>query len=153
MWSFGCILVELFTGYPIFPGESEQEQLGLIMEVRDVPPDNVLYQSTRRKLFFDDETYDPILVPNSRGKIRLPGNKSLQGILQCQSPSFLDFIDRCLEWDPEKRITPIEALMHDWIIEGLPPKVLLHHQRILGLQIDEQEDELNNNNRFGGHKQ
>lgn len=22
MWSFGCILVELFTGFPIFPGES-----------------------------------------------------------------------------------------------------------------------------------
>lgn len=43
MWSFGCILVELFTGYPIFPGESEQEQLALIMEVRDVPPDEVLH--------------------------------------------------------------------------------------------------------------
>lgn len=23
MWSFGCILAELFTGYPIFPGENE----------------------------------------------------------------------------------------------------------------------------------
>ena len=27
MWSLGCILAELFTGYPIFPGENEQEQL------------------------------------------------------------------------------------------------------------------------------
>ena len=25
MWSFGCILAELFKGYPIFPGESESE--------------------------------------------------------------------------------------------------------------------------------
>lgn len=31
MWSFGCILIELYTGVPIFPGESEQEQLALIM--------------------------------------------------------------------------------------------------------------------------
>jgi dual specificity tyrosine-phosphorylation-regulated kinase 2/3/4 len=31
MWSFGCILVELATGFPIFPGESEHEQLALIM--------------------------------------------------------------------------------------------------------------------------
>jgi hypothetical protein len=23
--------------------------------------------------------------------------------------------------------------MHDWIVEGLPPKVLLHHKRMLGL--------------------
>ena len=27
MWSFGCILVELFTGRALFPGESEAEQL------------------------------------------------------------------------------------------------------------------------------
>jgi dual specificity tyrosine-phosphorylation-regulated kinase 2/3/4 len=25
MWSFGCILTELFTGIPLFPGENEQE--------------------------------------------------------------------------------------------------------------------------------
>lgn len=23
MWSLGCILAELYTGYPIFPGENE----------------------------------------------------------------------------------------------------------------------------------
>jgi len=25
MWSFGCIMAELYMGYPIFPGENEQE--------------------------------------------------------------------------------------------------------------------------------
>jgi len=25
MWSFGCICAELYIGYPIFPGESEQD--------------------------------------------------------------------------------------------------------------------------------
>ena len=25
MWSFGCIIVELYIGYPLFPGESETE--------------------------------------------------------------------------------------------------------------------------------
>ena len=25
MWSFGCILAELYTGYPIFPGENEMD--------------------------------------------------------------------------------------------------------------------------------
>ena len=35
MWSLGCILAELYTGYPLFPGENEVEQLACIMEVRD----------------------------------------------------------------------------------------------------------------------
>jgi dual specificity tyrosine-phosphorylation-regulated kinase 2/3/4 len=39
-------------GYPIFPGENEQEQLAMIMEVIDLPPNHVLEQGTRRKLFF-----------------------------------------------------------------------------------------------------
>lgn len=34
MWSLGCILAELYTGYPLFPGESEVEQIACIMEVR-----------------------------------------------------------------------------------------------------------------------
>lgn len=35
MWSLGCIMAELYTGYPLFPGENEVEQLACIMEVRD----------------------------------------------------------------------------------------------------------------------
>ena len=35
MWSLGCILAELYTGYPLFPGENEVEQLACTMEVRD----------------------------------------------------------------------------------------------------------------------
>ena len=48
MWSFGCILVELYTGIPIFPGESENEQLALIMQVFGIPSEQVLAQGTRR---------------------------------------------------------------------------------------------------------
>lgn len=36
MWSLGCIMAELFTGYPLFPGENEMEQLACIMEVNFV---------------------------------------------------------------------------------------------------------------------
>lgn len=52
MWSVGCILAELHTGYPLFPGENEQEQLACIMEVQDVPEPYIIEKSTRRKLFF-----------------------------------------------------------------------------------------------------
>jgi len=45
-------VLSIYAGYPIFPGENEQEQLSMIMEVIDLPPSHVLEQGTRRKLFF-----------------------------------------------------------------------------------------------------
>ena len=76
MWSFGCILAELYTGYPLFPGENEVEQLACIMEVLGVPPKSILDQSTRKKMFFDSNS-NPRIVPNSRGKKRHPKSKDL----------------------------------------------------------------------------
>lgn len=52
MWSLGCIIAELYTGFPIFPGENEQEQLACIMEVLGAPDRNMVEKSTRRKNFF-----------------------------------------------------------------------------------------------------
>jgi len=92
MWSYGCILYELFVGYPLFPGEDEKEHMAMMMEVKGVPPRSVLARSTRRKVFFDDD-YQPILVANSRGKIRQPNTKNLMSIMNCPEKDFIDFID------------------------------------------------------------
>jgi dual specificity tyrosine-phosphorylation-regulated kinase 2/3/4 len=48
----GCILAELYTGVPIFPGENEHEQLACIMEVIGLPDASIVNRSSRRKLFF-----------------------------------------------------------------------------------------------------
>ncbi|CAG7724883.1 unnamed protein product, partial [Allacma fusca] len=45
IWSLGCVLTELSTGYPLFPGENEVEQLACIMETIGLPPDNVINAS------------------------------------------------------------------------------------------------------------
>lgn len=42
MWSFGCIMAEFVMGQPIFPGEDENDQLSLIMEVIGIPSGEVL---------------------------------------------------------------------------------------------------------------
>lgn len=57
MWSFGCILAELYTGYPLFPGENEVEQLACIMEVLGRPSDNLINMASRRRLFFGKYIY------------------------------------------------------------------------------------------------
>ena len=117
MWSLGCIAAEMHSGYPLFPGESEAEQLLCIMEVKGLPSQEILDISTRKKLFFDGNT--PKITPNSRGKKRFPGTKRLDEKARSQDENFLNFLERCLDWNPKSRMTPEEAFHHEFIQEGL----------------------------------
>jgi len=114
MWSLGCILAELCTGFPIFPGENEQEQLACIMEVFGPPEKHLVEASTRKKLFFDS-LGKPRLTVSSKGKRRRPSTKTLDQALKCNDEAFLDFVTRCLRWDPSRRLKPDEAMQHDFI--------------------------------------
>lgn len=117
MWSLGCILAELHTGVPIFPGENEHEQLACIMEVLGVPDRYIVEKASRRKLFFD-ASGAPRPFVNAKGKRRRPGAKTLAAILKSDDELFLDFIAKCLTWDPDKRLKPQPALRHPWILAG-----------------------------------
>ena len=119
VWSLGCILAELLTGYPIFPGENEQEQLACIMEVFGPPEKHLIEKSTRKKLFFDS-LGKPRLTVSSKGKRRRPSSKTLQQALKCDDEPFLDFITRCLRWDPDRRLKPDEAVAHEFITGSKP---------------------------------
>lgn len=114
MWSLGCILAELYTGVPIFPGENEQEQLACIMEVFGPPEKHLIEKSTRKKLFFDSMG-KPRLTVSSKGRRRRPSSKTLQQVLKCDDEPFLDFLARCLRWDPDRRMKPEEAIRHEFI--------------------------------------
>lgn len=117
MWSLGCIAVELWTGFPLFPGEFEGEQFNMIMEVCGAPPKELVEAGCRSHVFFDLRGL-PILVPGAKGRIRFPGTKSLQSKLRTNDTKFVDFIRECLEWDPRKRMTPQAALGHPWVLNG-----------------------------------
>ncbi|KAH9977242.1 hypothetical protein BGW80DRAFT_1288151 [Lactifluus volemus] len=117
MWSLGCILAELKTGFPIFPGENEQEQLSCIMEVLGLPDKDFVNRSSRKRLFFDS-TGAPRPVVNSKGRRRRPGTKTLSQVLRCDDDLFIDFVSKCLVWDPERRIKPQNALRHPFITAG-----------------------------------
>ncbi|XP_038051740.1 dual specificity tyrosine-phosphorylation-regulated kinase 4-like [Patiria miniata] len=130
MWSFGCILAELYTGYPLFPGENEVEQLACIMEVLGMPPSNIIDEAQRRRLFFDSKG-NPRCITNSKGKKRRPNSKDLSYAIKTNNTLFLDFIERCLAWDPSQRMTPDEALQHEWVQED---KLYKSHARELTQQ-------------------
>jgi len=90
------------------------------MEVKGVPPRSMIVVASRRKVFFDDD-YKPIQAPNSKGKLRHINSKQLATMMQCDESQndFVDFIDCCLEWKPEKRMTPEDAFKHPWIKTGI----------------------------------
>ncbi|KAI5301027.1 serine/threonine protein kinase, CMGC, dual-specificity, partial [Ascosphaera atra] len=114
MWSLGCIMAELYTGNPIFPGENEQEQLACIMEIFGPPERHLIERSSRRKLFFDSNG-KPRTIVSSKGRRRRPSSKDLKQALKCDNDVFLDFIARCLRWDPNRRLNPVDALNHEFI--------------------------------------
>ena len=109
------------------------------MEIYDQPEDEVIKMAQRGHLFFDKRN-KPKLSANSRGKVRQPASKKLSSVLKCKDEKFLDFLNKCFVWNPMERMTPLEALQHPWILEGLPEKVLKHHRKMFG--IDDNKEQL-----------
>ncbi|CAH2277825.1 dual specificity tyrosine-phosphorylation-regulated kinase 2 isoform X1 [Pelobates cultripes] len=136
MWSLGCILAELLTGYPLLPGEDEGDQLACMIELLSMPPQKLLDSSKRGKNFFSSKGYPRYCTVTSLpdGSVVLNGSRSRRGKLRgppgsrdwvtalkgCDDPLFLDFLAQCLEWDPTLRMTPSQALQHPWLRRRLP---------------------------------
>ncbi|XP_027638699.2 dual specificity tyrosine-phosphorylation-regulated kinase 4, partial [Falco peregrinus] len=125
MWSLGCIIAELYTGYPLFPGENEVDQLACIMEVLGLPPPDFIQAASRKRTFFDSKGF-PKSITNSKGKKRCPDSKDLSTVLKTHDAGFLDFLKGCLMWEPALRMTPDEAMKHAWIQE---PKIYRAKQK------------------------
>ncbi|ORX47222.1 kinase-like protein [Hesseltinella vesiculosa] len=61
MWSLGCIVAELFIGIPLFPGNSEYNQLRRIVDMLGAPPNELLENATNTHLYFNK-------IDNGKGK-------------------------------------------------------------------------------------
>ncbi|XP_054780400.1 serine/threonine-protein kinase MHK [Prosopis cineraria] len=100
MWAAGAILAELFTLNPIFPGESEIDQLFKIYCVLGTP----------------DLTSFPVGANNLRlldvvGHEVVPPSK-LSDIIPNASSEAVDLITQLLSWDPSRRPDADHALQH-----------------------------------------
>ncbi|GAB0493156.1 hypothetical protein MMPV_004429 [Pyropia vietnamensis] len=52
VWSLGCMLVELHTGYPLFPGADEADQMSIIVSRLGLPPAAMLDAAPKTAQFF-----------------------------------------------------------------------------------------------------
>lgn len=62
-----------------------------------------------------DSQGNPRIQPNSKGRKRRPNTKSLEQVLKTTDDNFIDFIKQCLNWDPDTRLKPDQALLHAWM--------------------------------------
>ncbi len=120
VWSCGCVLAELLTGYPLLPGENEADQLSCITEILGLPPPELLAAAKRTGVFFKtaEGGRSVVLKPssNSHGIVRSPGGSSLEHALRGADKRFVDFLHKCLKLDPRQRISPEDAERHEWMV-------------------------------------
>ena len=140
IWSLGCILAELFTGYVLFQNDSVQGLLSRVIGIIGPVPEYMMKEGrlvsnffTREGLIYqeagaDDEggqtgeekkKKDKSLVSDEDLKINILVAKktTLKKRLKCEDKHFIDFVRRLLEVDPLKRPTAKEALQHPWLTE------------------------------------
>uniref|UniRef100_A0A8D0GTX9 non-specific serine/threonine protein kinase n=1 Tax=Sphenodon punctatus TaxID=8508 RepID=A0A8D0GTX9_SPHPU len=56
MWSLGCVIAELFLGWPLYPGALEYDQIRYISQTQGLPGEQLLNMGTKTSRFFCKET-------------------------------------------------------------------------------------------------
>ena len=115
LWSIGCIFGEFLTRKPLFPGKSEQDQLGLLFKELGTPSEKIWPG-------FSD-------LPNA--KILHFTEKPYSNLRNRFGPKLLtelgfDLMNRFLTYCPEKRINVEQALKHKFFEESplpIPPSM------------------------------
>ncbi|XP_016086859.1 cyclin-dependent kinase-like 5, partial [Sinocyclocheilus grahami] len=101
MWSVGCILGELSDGQPLFPGESEIDQLFTIQKVLGpLPPEQM-------KLFYSNPRFHGLRFPSVSHPQTL--ERRYLGII---SPVLLDLMKNLLLLNPNERYLTEQSLNH-----------------------------------------
>ncbi|KAM0926626.1 hypothetical protein ACQ4PT_003633 [Festuca glaucescens] len=101
VWSVGCIFAEMVNQKPLFPGDSEIDELFKIFRF-DSLPDFSSFKSTSCLLYL-------IYVLRSGYSM-----KELATVVPNLGPVGLDLLSKMLRFEPSKRITARQALDHEY---------------------------------------
>ncbi|KAK9451937.1 kinase-like domain-containing protein [Limtongia smithiae] len=114
VWSAGCVMAELMLGQPLFPGESGIDQLVEIIKVLGTP--------TRDQI----KTMNPNYMEHKFPQIR---PHPFAKVFRKGPADAIDLISRLLEYNPNQRLSAIEAMCHPFFDELRIPETRLPDSR------------------------
>ncbi|KAF7656207.1 hypothetical protein LDENG_00045170 [Lucifuga dentata] len=123
-WAVGCIMAELYTLRPLFPGSSEVDTIFKICQVLGTPKKNDW-----------SEGYQLASAMNFRWPQCVPSN--LKTLIPNASAEAIYLMRDLLQWDAKKRLTSAEALRYSYFhvgeALGTPQQILEQGKRQPGL--------------------
>ncbi|XP_017370229.1 cyclin-dependent kinase-like 2 isoform X1 [Cebus imitator] len=102
VWAIGCLVTEMFMGEPLFPGDSDIDQLYHIMMCLG----NLIPR--HQELFYKNPVFAGVRLPEI--KERIPLERRYPKL----SEVVIDLAKKCLHIDPDKRPFCAELLYHDF---------------------------------------
>uniref|UniRef100_G3UAY0 non-specific serine/threonine protein kinase n=1 Tax=Loxodonta africana TaxID=9785 RepID=G3UAY0_LOXAF len=144
MWSLGCVIAELFLGWPLYPGASEYDQIRYISQTQGLPAEYLLSAGTKTTRFFNRDTDSPyplwrLKAPDDHeAETGIKSKEARKYIFNCLDDmaqvnmttdlegsdmlvekadrrEFIDLLKKMLTIDADKRVTPIETLNHPFV--------------------------------------
>lgn len=101
IWSLGCIFGELICGAPLFQGNSNADQIERIISALEPIPMEEVERVTGSSVGNLKDVHRSLYLP-------------LKDLLPDEVPQqALDFLRKCLTFDPRSRISASEALAHE----------------------------------------
>eukprot|EP00741_Cyanophora_paradoxa_P024926 tig00000056_g24062.t1 len=106
IWAIGCMFAEISTGAPLFPGESDIDQIFHI--VRCFGP----LTARQMELFSSNPLYQGIKIPD------FPELEPLEKRFASMAEEQVAFMRDCLHYEPERRKECGDLLRHPYFGEG-----------------------------------